>query len=477
MAGVKALCKTALMYALYSMWTGSSAESQSISNDDLHLCRNSKDVQAIILHCSNVLAGAKSRVALEIAHNKLGHAMMEQGRFSEAVTQFSEVIKLNPKIAGYFDNRRMAYQKSKLFTDAMADANTAVRLAPSYSFVYRGRASIYNDMADYKNAVDDFTRAIQLDTLDGGLFIARGKAFRSAHRLADAVEDFGHALEIDAKLTGAYRERGLTYKLLGRGDLALTDLNTYARISPQDFEVQTALAELSGGQPAAPSNLVDTPLAVASPAPITKNIAVRIEQNGGDASVPAKVKRDIMGFSPGMSGAETVKRAREICFTSNCALAGSVCRVERILDDIRTNPEGWKYVGDTNYGNRNYIGEMESYSSFDSHHCILRDNTGVDLQIRLTKNTKELYWVRAEISSNMKCNERINYLKNTFGVDNDYMEQDNCNVAWNFDEMKLQLENYEGNEFFVVISNDKILRKDAEEAEKLRLQTLSKPKL
>jgi tetratricopeptide (TPR) repeat protein len=193
-----------------------------------------------------VLTGTKNQVSLEIAHNTLGHALIELERFSDAVQQFSEVIKLNQNIAGYYDNRRNAYQQLKDFDLAMNDANKAIQLALTYSFVYRSRAYLFSDIGNFKDGIADYTRAIEISPLDGGLFIDRGKSFRSAKLYDPAIADFSHALEIDTKKwAGAYRERGLTYKQVGRLDLARSDLELYAQLFPQDQEVQTALEHLS----------------------------------------------------------------------------------------------------------------------------------------------------------------------------------------------------------------------------------------
>src|SRR5271155_4015420 len=67
----------------------------------------------------------------------------ELKRFQEAVHDFSALIKLNPTIAGYYDNRVRAYWELGLFADALVDANAIVRLAPGYSFGFRTRGSIY----------------------------------------------------------------------------------------------------------------------------------------------------------------------------------------------------------------------------------------------------------------------------------------------------------------------------------------------
>src|SRR5208337_3295537 len=93
-----------------------------------------------IAHCSNVIAQSSNVSALVTAHNTRGLALMDAGRFGEAVDDFTFVIRHEPQIAGFYDNRQNAYRRSGRLDDALKDANEAIRLAPTYSFVFRGRA-------------------------------------------------------------------------------------------------------------------------------------------------------------------------------------------------------------------------------------------------------------------------------------------------------------------------------------------------
>ena len=228
--------------------------SPSDPSAELHLCRNSTDAADKIAHCSNVIAQSSNVSALVTAHNTRGLALMDADRFGEAVDDFTFVIRHEPNIAGFYDNRQNAYRRSGRLDDALKDANEAIRLAPTYSFVFRGRANVYNDMGKYDLAVLDYNQAIRLAPNDGGLFIDRGKILRTQSKFDEAIADFSHALDLDQKWTAAYRERGLTYKLMGQSQPAVDDLATYDRLQPGDQEVALALTELGSRQPSAEPN-------------------------------------------------------------------------------------------------------------------------------------------------------------------------------------------------------------------------------
>jgi uncharacterized protein/Flp pilus assembly protein TadD/predicted aspartyl protease len=232
-----------------TMRTFEATTPQSDPSAELHLCRNSSAPADKIEHCSNVIGQPNNISALVVAHNTRGLALMDVGRYSDAVDDFTFVIKREPQIAGFYDNRQNALRQSGRLADALKDANEAIRLAPTYSFAFRGRGNVNNDMGKYDLAVNDYDHAIELAPNDGGLFIDRGKILRTQSKFDPAISDFNHALDLDRKWTAAYRERGLTYKLMGQSQQAVDDLTAYDRLQPGDQEVVLALTELGYRRP------------------------------------------------------------------------------------------------------------------------------------------------------------------------------------------------------------------------------------
>jgi tetratricopeptide (TPR) repeat protein/predicted aspartyl protease len=297
-------------------------ESNSLDpSTELHLCRNSADAADKIAHCSNVIAQSSNVSALVTAHNTRGLALMDVGRFSEAVDDFTSVIRREPRIAGFYDNRQNAFRRSGRLDDALKDANEAIQLAPTYSFVYRGRANVYNDMGKYDLAVLDYGEAIRLAPGDGGLFIDRGKIFRTESKFDQAISDFSHALDLDNKWTAAYRERGLTYKLMGQSQPAVDDLAIYNRLEPGDQEVALALTELGSRQsPPESNNVPSASIPTKEPpseqaGPISGPTIVPMVPEGGTFLVPVRINDQITLKFVIDSGASDVSVPADVVMT------------------------------------------------------------------------------------------------------------------------------------------------------------------
>jgi tetratricopeptide (TPR) repeat protein len=292
---------------------------QSDSVTELHLCRNASSPADKIAHCSNVISGRTPERALVTAHNTRGLALMEIGRYRDAIDDFNFVIAREPKVAGYYDNRQNAYRQSGMLEQALEDANRAIDFAPQYSFVFRGRANVYNDMEKYDLAIQDYDQAVKLAPEDGGLFIERGKIFRSQSKLDQAISDFSHALELDNKRwTAGYRERGFAYKLLGQTQNAVADLTTYNSLTPGDQEVVSALATLETQPEPGPASQPGTPsdsrsASVSGTQPTTSIISM--VQDGGTFRVPVTINGQLTLKFVVDSGASDVSIPADVVMT------------------------------------------------------------------------------------------------------------------------------------------------------------------
>jgi S1-C subfamily serine protease len=187
------------------------------------------------------------------------NAYSEIDRFADAVKDYTALIRINPTIAGYYDNRQYAFRSMGRLREALDDANTTIRLAPTYSFGYRSRGIVNDALGHYGSAIADFTKSISIEPLNAGLLIDRGKTLVKAGHDRQAVADFSHAINVDDKAITAFRERGLLYKNLGEIRAALADLTWFVRFEPTDQEVIQAIEEMQATQ-----------LAQEPPAPETK---------------------------------------------------------------------------------------------------------------------------------------------------------------------------------------------------------------
>ena len=218
------------------------------------LCKRASERPTIISACSVVIGLSHDPKLLERAFNRRGMAEEQVGQFDLAASDYSNVIRINPTIAGYFDNRMRAYKGAGRLDLALQDANTAVSMAPGYAFTLHGRGAVYFDQGDYRAAVRDFSTALSINPRDASIHVDRGRALVRTGDVEAALRDFEAARAINPANEPALRERGMAYAQLGRAAEAKSDLSAAVAIAPADDDAAKALRQLEMTASSQPAN-------------------------------------------------------------------------------------------------------------------------------------------------------------------------------------------------------------------------------
>jgi tetratricopeptide (TPR) repeat protein len=131
--------------------------------------------------------------------NRRGVGYQSKGRTNKAIADFTEAIRLDPKVGVYHRNRGVAYANKRRLPDAIADFTEAVRLdpninlAPTNAYSYRARAAVYEQEHAYSSAIADFSEAIRLDPEVAEVHFRRGIAYKNTGEYANAIVDFNEA--------------------------------------------------------------------------------------------------------------------------------------------------------------------------------------------------------------------------------------------------------------------------------------------
>jgi tetratricopeptide (TPR) repeat protein len=92
-----------------------------------------------------------------------GLASLKENQFQEALNDFTDALKLNPRDTGTIERRAYVEMKLNDFDQALADYSEAIKINPKEARYYNLRAYIYETKKDYKNAMADTDHALKLD--------------------------------------------------------------------------------------------------------------------------------------------------------------------------------------------------------------------------------------------------------------------------------------------------------------------------
>jgi tetratricopeptide (TPR) repeat protein len=133
------------------------------------------------------------------AYNNRGRAYYAKGDYDKAITDFNQAITLDSNYADAYNNRALAYYAKRDYDRALTDYNQAITLDPEFASAYNGRAYVYLSKQNYTQALADVNQAIRLWPREATWYATRGEIFldmKDPRQRARARQEFEMALRL-----------------------------------------------------------------------------------------------------------------------------------------------------------------------------------------------------------------------------------------------------------------------------------------
>lgn len=202
--------------------------------------------------CNAVIeAGVDSPADLARAHlNRAGVRVVTapDGRTTleydadRALADFSEAIRLDPKLVAAYDARAVVWQGKGDLDRAIADCDEAIRLGqleaanphafPPLHYLFMQRGDIWRDNGALDRALADFEAALAAKPSDRGLVILkRGLTYQMMREFDRALADFSELIRERWWVPRSYAGRGLVHLQMGNLRQAWDDFASAIRQS------------------------------------------------------------------------------------------------------------------------------------------------------------------------------------------------------------------------------------------------------
>lgn len=142
-------------------------------------------------------------------YNNRGDALVDAGRYEEALLDFDKAVELLPKYAMAYYNRGNLYQKQKKYDQALADFNYAIRYRRNFDKAYNNRGTLYKETNRLDEAIVDYDRAISLNPDYYMAYNNRGSVYILQKQYQLAIEDLDKAIAIKPDFAEAFGNRGI----------------------------------------------------------------------------------------------------------------------------------------------------------------------------------------------------------------------------------------------------------------------------
>jgi tetratricopeptide (TPR) repeat protein len=188
-----------------------------------------------------------------------------KGDFDRAITDFEEVIRIDPKCADAFYNRAKVYAEQRQYDRAIADYDAAIKLNPKdMTAAIKSRAAVialkkerdgkpgadtpktpkmasmeavageigHSDTTEDERTNMDFDKAVRRHPKEAGAFGLRDRVHVAKNLHDRTIVDMDEAIQSDPKEARDFNGRACRYLIKGQFDRAIADFDEAIRLDP-----------------------------------------------------------------------------------------------------------------------------------------------------------------------------------------------------------------------------------------------------
>ena len=172
------------------------AQMAMAADKDFELCQSISRDPAAVAACDRVIASGKLKGEnLRKAYYDRGLKHRYHNRYDQAIRDFTQAIKADPKFTWSYVARGHAYAYKKDFVRAFADQETAIRMETT-EVTYTGRAVDLIQAGAYDRAIADLDQALRINAKYFYGHLYRGDAYLKKRDFANAEAAYRMALAI-----------------------------------------------------------------------------------------------------------------------------------------------------------------------------------------------------------------------------------------------------------------------------------------
>lgn len=176
----------------------------------------------------------------------LAHAdqLLNQQKFSEALSFYNKVIRMDRAVDNAFLGRSIAYNGVGRLEDSIADLNVFILRNPQHSMAHVYRGIRYMSQGEFDYAETNLLKAIELNPRNARAYDDLGVLYAQQGQLKHALKYFGQALRLDPYNETAYHNLAIAYFLLEDNKRALGAVNRAIKLTPEAKDTYILKAQI-----------------------------------------------------------------------------------------------------------------------------------------------------------------------------------------------------------------------------------------
>ena len=179
-----------------------------------------------------------------LAHNNLGFALYKQGKLDEAISHFSEALRIKPDYAESLNNLGGLLASQGKLNQAIAHYSQALRIKPDYAEAHNNLGVALASKGKLDEAIVHYSKALRFRPNSAQAHKNFGVALFSKGNTDEAIYHYSLALRIKPDHANAHVQLALALIRKGKTEEAIQHYRTALRFRPDWPEVLNNLAWL-----------------------------------------------------------------------------------------------------------------------------------------------------------------------------------------------------------------------------------------
>ena len=228
--------RSALVVFLFAALAPMLARADSVDDINAGIAAHDRgDLDAAIQYYTTALQeGGITTENEAICYNDRGIVYDDKGQYDQAISDYSEAVRLNPNYHQAFNNRGLAYDSKGEYQKAIDDFSEAIRQKPDYYDAFNNRGYAYDDNGQYDEAIADYTDALRLKPDFMSVYFHRGLAYDYKGKYDLAIADETSALKLQPDYRYAFVNRAMSYEHAGEFDQSVADYSQTLKLKDSD---------------------------------------------------------------------------------------------------------------------------------------------------------------------------------------------------------------------------------------------------
>jgi len=194
------------------------------------------------------------------ARNNLGNLLVRQGRLQEAIPLYRKVLRIKPDYADAHNNLANTLSDLGRLEEALVHYSEALRIKPDFFEAHYNMGVTLVSLSRLEEAMVHYFEALRIKPDHAGAHFNLGFVLAGKGRLKEAVSHYTDALRINPDHAGAHNNLGIALGSQGKLKEAIRHFSEALRIKPDFPEVRRNLEHalrLMGKSAGAPNTVAD----------------------------------------------------------------------------------------------------------------------------------------------------------------------------------------------------------------------------